>query len=423
MEENTEDQGINLSGAFKNAKGEEVNLSGAFSSKPKSTKKTEPTAVPVKKKDQPKVVVPTTSVSKSVSAPTKPSSVLPSKKVEKPEEVGYVEDIWNRLKGSTTNMLGAFLNVPSSAQTYLMDMALAASGKDEEFNRLPAAAKKEVTSAAEAADLYGYGSPIHSIMRILRPTTGDGVGGIPTVVFPQVTAGGATATVRAWTVTGTATSNATHTVVVNGRKYPNIITVETQQGHPKSDFNLINSDGKPVIFISHKKASHKGASADDFIRWGGFSEYNDYNDVIQFIDKLKELMVDKGWNEIPRAANFIKEIESDELAKKIVFGKDYGSNSFGKDNVTIAIQGTVKLEPTDENGVYNLTGEHYYYNGDNPVGEYRPVLTGKYRSDRTMFGIPKLETIAQPAGVAHKSSNIYELKGDKFVQIKEPKVK
>jgi len=218
-------------------------------------------------------------------------------------------------------------------------------------------------------------------------------------------------------------NNGPITVVVNGRKYPNIITVETQQGHPKSDFNLINSDGKPVIFISHKKASHKGASADDFIRWGGFSEYNDYNDVIQFIDKLKELMVDKGWNEIPRAANFIKEIESDELAKKIVFGKDYGSNSFGKDNVTIAIQGTVKLEPTDENGVYNLTGEHYYYNGDNPVGEYRPVLTGKYRSDRTMFGIPKLETIAQPAGVAHKSSNIYELKGDKFVQIKEPKVK
>lgn len=77
--------------------------------------------------------------------------------------------------------------------------------------------KVEVTSAAEAANLFGYGSPIHSQVRILRPTGSDGVGGIPTIIFPQITAGGATATIRAWTVTGTATANATHTVVVNGR--------------------------------------------------------------------------------------------------------------------------------------------------------------------------------------------------------------
>ena len=77
--------------------------------------------------------------------------------------------------------------------------------------------KREVTSASEAATLYGYGSPIHSIMRILRPKSGDGVGGIPTIVFPQISDVGATATVRTWTVTGTATANATHTVLVNGR--------------------------------------------------------------------------------------------------------------------------------------------------------------------------------------------------------------
>jgi phage tail sheath gpL-like len=78
-------------------------------------------------------------------------------------------------------------------------------------------ANVEVTSAAQAGELFGYGSPIHAQMRILRPLSGDGVGGIPTVVFPQLTASGATATVRAWTVTGTATANATHTIIVNGR--------------------------------------------------------------------------------------------------------------------------------------------------------------------------------------------------------------
>lgn len=79
------------------------------------------------------------------------------------------------------------------------------------------AEKREVTSAKEAAELYGYGSPIHRIMRILRPINSDGVGGIPTVVFPQVSDVGATATTREWTVTGTATANATHYVVINGR--------------------------------------------------------------------------------------------------------------------------------------------------------------------------------------------------------------
>lgn len=75
----------------------------------------------------------------------------------------------------------------------------------------------EVTSAAEAGALFGYGSPIHSVMRILRPLSGDGVGGIPTIIYPQIFAVGATATTRTWTVTGTATANTTHKVIVNGR--------------------------------------------------------------------------------------------------------------------------------------------------------------------------------------------------------------
>jgi phage tail sheath gpL-like len=78
-------------------------------------------------------------------------------------------------------------------------------------------AKTEVTSAEEAAELYGYGSPIHSQMRILRPSSGDGVGGIPTIVFPQITDDQATPSMREWTVSGTANANTTHYIVVNGR--------------------------------------------------------------------------------------------------------------------------------------------------------------------------------------------------------------
>lgn len=77
--------------------------------------------------------------------------------------------------------------------------------------------KTEVTSSKEAAKKYGYGSPIHQIMRILRPISGDGVGGIPTIVYPQLTDVAATETVRTWTITGAATANVTHGVIINGR--------------------------------------------------------------------------------------------------------------------------------------------------------------------------------------------------------------
>nr|WP_299067173.1 hypothetical protein [uncultured Allomuricauda sp.] len=77
---------------------------------------------------------------------------------------------------------------------------------------------KEITSAKQAAELYGYGSPLHQMFRILRPLSGDGVGGIPTVAFPQLSDVAATATDHEWTVTGTATANATHTIRVAGRE-------------------------------------------------------------------------------------------------------------------------------------------------------------------------------------------------------------
>lgn len=99
-------------------------------------------------------------------------------------------------------------------------------------------AKVEVTSAAEAGELFGYGSPIHSMMRILRPLSGDGVGGIPTIVFPQLVAVGATATSRTWTVVGTATANTTHYVIVNGR---------TDLDYKQYSFNIVAGDTATIV--------------------------------------------------------------------------------------------------------------------------------------------------------------------------------
>jgi phage tail sheath gpL-like len=76
---------------------------------------------------------------------------------------------------------------------------------------------KQVTSAQQAGQIYGYGSPIHQIMRILRPASGGGVGGIATVVYPQAKAAAAAAKVLDVTPTGNATGNGTHTLKISGR--------------------------------------------------------------------------------------------------------------------------------------------------------------------------------------------------------------
>jgi phage tail sheath gpL-like len=77
---------------------------------------------------------------------------------------------------------------------------------------------KNITSAQQAGQLYGFGSPIYHSMRVLRPFSGSGIGGIPTIVYPQAKAVGAAAKVLEITPTGTATGNGTHTISIAGRK-------------------------------------------------------------------------------------------------------------------------------------------------------------------------------------------------------------
>lgn len=76
---------------------------------------------------------------------------------------------------------------------------------------------QQITSAQQAGVLYGYGSPIYQILRILLPITSDGVGGIPVWVYPQVAAVGAASKILRITATGTANGNGTHTLKIAGR--------------------------------------------------------------------------------------------------------------------------------------------------------------------------------------------------------------
>lgn len=94
-------------------------------------------------------------------------------------------------------------------------IAILAEANNAYQSGLPASL--DFTSAAEVAEICGYGSPAYLIARILRPYSGDKLGGIPTIVYPVAEAAAATATAITYAITGTATKNTTHYLKVNGR--------------------------------------------------------------------------------------------------------------------------------------------------------------------------------------------------------------
>lgn len=135
---------------------------------------------------------------------------------------------------------------------------------------------KEITSAKQAGDLYGYGSPIYNMVRILRPVNSNGVGGIPVIVYPNTEAAAGDASVRTITVTGNATANGVHTVIINGRRGVDggrydfsVVTGDTPtiiSGKIKDAINAVL--GSPVVATSNiadaiLTSKWKGLTADD----------------------------------------------------------------------------------------------------------------------------------------------------------------
>ena len=77
----------------------------------------------------------------------------------------------------------------------------------------------EFISADEVGEEFGYGSPLHIMARIMRPVSGNVLGGIPTVIYPQESDVGATPTIikMGVAVATTVTENVTHELLINGR--------------------------------------------------------------------------------------------------------------------------------------------------------------------------------------------------------------
>lgn len=84
-------------------------------------------------------------------------------------------------------------------------------------------AKREVTTAAEVATLFGAGSPLHLVCRQLLPASGNGVSGIPVTVYPLDDDGSGVAAAGSVGCTGTATEAGGGYIYVGGVKSSQIV--------------------------------------------------------------------------------------------------------------------------------------------------------------------------------------------------------
>lgn len=135
--------------------------------------------------------------------------------------------------------------------------------------------KRQVTSATEAATLYGFGSPIHLAVRQLFPTNGDGVGTIPVTIYPLEDDGSGVASTGDITPSGAQTEAAAYIVRINnidseqfvinvGDSVADIITAATAAINAVLEMPVIATDATPgtstEIGITSK---WKGESAND----------------------------------------------------------------------------------------------------------------------------------------------------------------
>ncbi len=133
--------------------------------------------------------------------------------------------------------------------------------------------KRRITSAQEAAETYGFGSPLHLAISQLLPVNGDGVGSIPVTAYPLEDAGAGVAATGDITPAGAQTEAAAYRVVVNGvsseqfvisvgDSVADIVTTMTAAINAVLDMPIIAADNATEVGLTSK---WKGTSANGVV--------------------------------------------------------------------------------------------------------------------------------------------------------------
>jgi hypothetical protein len=185
-------------------------------------------------------------------------------------------------------------------------------------------------------------------------------------------------------------SSATIQIKIGNRIY-DVFGAETTKGTPKSDFHLIDINGDPIVWISHKD----GKTPKDFQQWGGISQAREpiifnHTETQSFIKDLKESFP----SGLPRATTVYRKIKDKKLKMFSVYGNKFG-NKFGEQNVTILLQGPVSLQKNGK--YYTFKSNNIHLNGESVDADgFEPVLMAIYKGDRSDVGVKGTRIVISP---------------------------
>lgn len=150
------------------------------------------------------------------------------------------------------------------------------------------------------------------------------------------------------------------------------------KGDPKADIALIDSRGKEVGFISHKKEG----GAKGFSQYGGISMKSGlkHKEIESFIKAIEDHY---NGESVKSGDAFFRPLKDPKLINASIYGPNYGG-SFGRENVHCIGQGNPIL--TQNGNVWELDfSETMHVNGDYRFatkGKFTAVFGATYRSGR-----------------------------------------
>lgn len=171
-------------------------------------------------------------------------------------------------------------------------------------------------------------------------------------------------------------------------KMKNVVDIIQPKGDPKADFVVIDSNGKGVGFISHKK----GGGAKAFQQYGGISgrsgllkygNSNMINEVDEFIKAAYEHVMREGGKISYRV---YRPVKSSELIRFSVYGNQFNDSEFGIENVNIIGQGNPIIEEYKDG--YNLTFDDVVHHNPDvswaKKGAYQAIFVARHIKERPL---------------------------------------
>jgi hypothetical protein len=158
--------------------------------------------------------------------------------------------------------------------------------------------------------------------------------------------------------------------------------IDLPENTQKADMMGVDAEGNPTLFISYKEKS-RGTPQ----QWGGISKRNEYSQWVHPETQSFIADVAKSRHKYPEGFFARRKIKDRDIKMRAVYGSDYGSPSFGPNNVHFVAVGDIQL---GRSGSYLALSarERLLFSGDAPPKTFSPVFAARFDGNRSDCGIP-----------------------------------